>query len=324
LKSSIHFIIQQIPSIFINSTFSQFNKTPKSWNDILLLNDIAEITKNINNLFNTFNSSPFSNITPDSDIYYQNFLNQINIELFGVYDFLNNFPILSHIVKDEAEFYYFMDMNTITLLFQYCWLLVIDTYINIADNRPVLAVINKPNNDPNELNEIDIINTTTDIIYPAFFKKDVAVLISTFINNFKNTNDITNISYENIRDKVNIMKQKEKKNLATKFLGKLSREELRIENELKQFKLGNWSENIHFFRYNKAHETEARKLLDQYIDYDDTPQDTTPLANDNDDENAENPEEYMYGADGDGYDDDEYDPDEYDNEDYSNNDDFDT
>ena len=124
------------------------------------------------------------------------------------------------------------------------------------------------------------------------------------------------MSYDTIRDKVDIMKQKEKKNLATNFLGKLSREELRIENELKQFKLGNWSENIHFFRYNKAHETEARKLLDQYIDTDDT-----PLANEaqGDDVDAE---EYAYGTNRDGYDDDEFDTDEYDNEDYSNNDDF--
>jgi hypothetical protein len=180
-----------------------------------------------------------------------------------------------------------------------------------------------------EMDQIDIMDSTTETIYPAYFKKDVAKLISMYINNYKNSSDITTISYNDIKEKVDIMKQREKKNLATKFLGKLSREELRIENLLKQNKLGNWGENVHFFRYNKAHEQEARKLLDQYIDDEDQP---TPLANgetnetnDNDEDvdDANYADEYGYSNGQDGYNDDDQDMDEYDNEDYSNNDNFD-
>jgi hypothetical protein len=316
LRNSIHFMVQQIPNIYKYSTFSQFNKVPKSWSDTLLTYDIAEISKQINAFFDPFNTLPFSEVGNGADIYYGGFLNQIQTELFGIYEFLCAVPIFSEIPNNEERFYFFMDMNTTTLLFQYCWLLVMDTYIGIVENRTIIAIIDKTGEEGG-LSEIDVVNTNSDTIYPVYFKKDVANLLSTFIDNFKNINDITNMSYDTIRDKVDIMKQKEKKNLATNFLGKLSREELRIENELKQFKLGNWSENIHFFRYNKAHETEARKLLDQYIETDDT-----PLANEAQGDDEGDAEEYAYGTTGDGYDDDEFDPDEYDNEDYSNNDDF--
>jgi hypothetical protein len=318
-------MVHQIPNIFINSSFSQFNKIPKSWNDTLLQTTIADITKNIDAFFNPFNASPFSNSYNEDDNYHKTFLLTIQKELFGLYDFLELFPILSHINNQNQQFYYFIDLNTTTLLFQYCWFLVIDTFFSITENRPVIAFISTKNASNNELEELDLINTNTNTIYPAFFKKDVANLISLFIDNYKNINDITNMSYSTIRDKVDIMHRKEKKNLATNFLGKLNREELRIENELKQNKLGNWSDNVHFFRYNKAYETEASKLLDRYIDYDDEIYQTDTLANtynnDNDNDNVDE-SQYAYGIDGDGYNDDQYDDDEYDNYDYANNDDF--
>ena len=326
LKNSIHFITKQIPNIYIYSTFSQFNKTPESWKNTLLNYDIFEISKNINNYFDIFNSSKFNDINTDindHNLYYKNFLNQINTELFGLYEFLNNFPLLSNIFKEKIEYFFFLDNNTITLLFQYCMLLSIDTYINIVNNTTAILITENDN-------EIEFINSNN--IYENDFKKDVADLLTSFINNFNNINQITNISYNQIKDKVDIMKQKEKKNLATNFLGKLNRNELRIQNDLKKYKLGNWSENIHFFRYNKAHETEARKLLDQYIDYDDydNQQNNYPLAksqNIENDENVENDEyvdenEYSYGIEQ-NFNDDEYDDNEYDNDDNANNDDFD-
>jgi hypothetical protein len=332
LKNSIHFMIQEIPSIYTNSTFSQFNKTPQSWNNIILYNDIVKILKHINDYFDPFNSLSFSNFNEgDNDgenqegMLYKTFLKQIDKELFGLYEFLNKFPILSHTVKDKKQFYNFLDMNTTTLLFQYCWFLVINTFINIVQNKNIILEINSNKSDDiNELHEIDFINIDSDTLYPVYFKKDVANLIYLFINNFKNINDITDLSYKNIIDKVNIMRQKEKKNLATKFLGKLNREELKIENELKNLKLGNWSENIHFFRYNKAHEENARKLLDQYIDYDDLDELTPDYINNGNDDDEYNPDNYSYDINDNGYNDDEYDDNEYDNEDYSNNDNFDS
>jgi hypothetical protein len=261
--------------------------------------------------------------------------------LGGLYDMVNQIPIFSHIIGGDnaVEFFYFLDLNTTKLIFQYCWLLVIDCFISITENRSAIAFIVSNSADNDDFEEIDVLDTDTNSAFPVYFKKDVANLISLFIDNFKNTVDITNQSYISIRDKVDIMRQKEKKNLATNYLGKMNREELSIENELKKLKLGNWSENVHFFRYNKAHEAEASKLLDRYIYYNDEIYQTSPLANvtdsangggaagaddDKDDVDIVDESLYAYGIDGDGYNDDENDDDEYDNDDYANNDNFDS
>jgi len=330
-------MIHEMPSIFLHSTFSQFSKIPKNWNDTLLPSTISELSKNIGAFFDPFNTSPFSDCTNSDTQYYKDFLLNVKTELGGLYDLINLFPIFSHIIggDNSVEFFYFLDLNTTKLLFQYCWLLVIDCFISITENRSAIAFIVANSADNDELEEIDVIDTDTNSAFPVYFKKDVANLISLYIDNFKNMVDITNQSYSNIRDKVDIMRQKEKKNLATNFLGKMNREELSIENELKKLKLGNWSENVHFFRYNKAYEAEASKLLDRYIDYNDEIYQTSPLANVTDDrisgDGADDEDNvivdeslYAYGIDGDGYEDDEYDDDEYDNDDYANNDNFDS
>jgi hypothetical protein len=340
IKSSIHFMIHQIPNIFMFSTFSQFNKTPQHWNKDLLLNDVAEILKNINEFFNTFNSSNFSNTSPEDAPFYHTYLNQVQSELYGLYEFLNKIPIYSFINNDDKNYFFFIDINTIVLIFQYSWLLVIDTFINIVENRPAIVVQNveNMNKDDLELDEIEFNYSNTDNLYEPYFKKDVGLLIISFIQYFKEINDITGKTYNDIREKVDIMKQKEKKNLATNFLGRLNREELRIQNELKQNKLGVWGENKHFFRYNKAHEAKARQLLDQYIDTDTFDKNNDVIDREHDSSNIldmddnhpddnndlDNPDDNGYNITNEGYNDDEFDDNEYDNNDYSNNDDYDT
>jgi len=317
-------MIKEIPTIFQNTTFSQFERSPKHWNSELLQRDVKDIADTVKSFFGSFNASGFSGRDAEEQEIADNYLKHIQTELDGLYEFLLLLPIYSHIEADDIDktnYFFFLDMNTIVYIFQYCWLIVLETYINILKNSSAIIIntITKGNN-KEELEELSFETVDSDSLY-APIKKEVGKLLVLYINTFADIDDnIIGRNYESIIDKVAIMKQGEKKNLATKFLGKLNREELRIENLMKQFKLGNWAENVHFFRYNKQFEDEASKLLNQYQDPDDENYNDDKTRNmDDADDDGDNDEGYG-GTNEYGYNDEENDFDEYDNNEYNDDD----
>jgi hypothetical protein len=71
-------------------------------------------------------------------------------------------------------------------------------------------------------------------------KTRIASLLVDFINNIQKNKTMLDMTYEDISEKIRDSKKREK-DMIIKRLDKLTKEERRVENMMKEFKLGKWN-----------------------------------------------------------------------------------
>jgi len=121
-----------------------------------------------------------------------------------------------------------------------------------------------------DMNEIQI-----NIGQKEELKGRVASLLTTFINIIQKNKTMVDMSYENIMEKIRDSKKREK-DMIIRRLDKLSKEECRVENMMKEFKLGKWNvgEQKGLFKYDvntqerEWNEQREQGVLDIEIQYD--------------------------------------------------------
>jgi hypothetical protein len=208
--------------------------------------------------------------------------------------FLQNLPFFTEIVKnmgDEVEgepirsFYCLFDKDCVYLLHTYCFYSAIYEYIVCANDSDLLrsdvqtikqthrkqirenanvsnsllgesGVINQNlSEQENELNEVEIITGDLDEL-----KKRVASLLLCFLNVEQENKDVIDYTYEQIMQKVKRDKDIEKQGIIER-LGNMSIEERKVENDLKNYRIGRWNvgEQKGLYKYDK-------KTFDREVD----------------------------------------------------------
>ena len=235
-------------------------------------------------------------------------LMEVGRRLSTITMFMENIPFQTEIVKDIEEttqsFHCMFDKQTILRLYTYCFYSIIYEYIVLSNDSDLLIAdiqINKMTrrqdiadesnvtdqlvaevdtvdegmmNAQNNLEEIQI--ETGNLLE---LKERVASLLITFIDVEQENKLALDITYDNLINKVNRSKDKEKQGIIS-YLGNMSIEERKIEDMFKKHKLERWNigQQKGIFQYDKStYDRERNELIEQIF----TDQNEAPIETNN-------------------------------------------
>jgi len=289
IKHAIYDMTHVFPQIILNNM--EYTEIPKHWG--LGENDEEFIKTKVENYMNSLNEFKGDSIISQ-------LLQEIKLRHVDLYLFISNLPIHTPIVKNGTVFYSIFDKKTCYQLIMYIFYSVLLEYIDLANDESILKMdiyemkmerrgqisekrepfsdVFSENESLNEglygsyedMNEIQI-----NIGQKEELKGRVASLLVTFLNIIQKNKTMVDMSYEDISEKVRDSKKREKDMIIRK-LDKLTKEERRVENMMKEFKLGKWNvgEQRGLFIYDvttQDREWEEQKeqgVLDIEIQYD--------------------------------------------------------
>ena len=241
-----------------------------------------------------------------SDKIISRLLMEVGRRLSTIAMFMDNIPIQAEIIKDIDEttqtFHCMFDKQTIIRLYSYCFYSIIYEYIVLSNDTDLLTAdiqINKMTRREeidNEYNVPDQLTTEIDMVDEDMtneqnnleeiqietgnlleLKERVASLIITFVEVEQENKLALDITYDNIINKVNRSKDKEKQGIIS-YLGNMSIEERKIEDMFKKHKLERWNigQQKGIFQYDKStYDRERNEIIDQLItDQSEAPIDT--------------------------------------------------
>jgi hypothetical protein len=284
INNSIQNICKVYPSILLNDV-GFYKKVPKHWG----------FSDKHQGIISKFIEQYYEKIEKfKGDLVLMRLLQEIDIRLTDLPIFLQNLPFFTEIVKDMGDdvetdrirsFYCLFDKNCIYLLYIYCFYSSIYEYIvcaNDADllradvqslkqsHRQKLRELSNPSNFNSggsdnilpDLTDIDMELSEVEIVVGDLeeLKKRVAELLLCFLNVEEENKDVINYSYKEIMQKVKRDKDVEKQGIIER-LGNMSIEERRVENDLKNYRIGRWNvgEQKGLYQYDK-------KTFDREID----------------------------------------------------------
>jgi hypothetical protein len=224
-------------------------------------------------------------------------LQEVGVRLTDLPIFLQHLPFFTEMVKDfgdevEGErvrsFHCLFDKESVYLIFVYCFYSAIYEYIVCANDpdllrsdmqtvkqsrREEIRELSNPSNGllakavamgtrpgdiddfANDMDEIEIITGDLDEL-----KRRVASLLLCFLTVEEENKEVLDYTYEEIMQKVKRDKDVEKQGIIEK-LGQMSIEARRVENDLKNYRIGRWNvgEQKGLYQYDK-------KTFDREID----------------------------------------------------------
>jgi len=294
VNNSIKNICKTYPSILLND-MGFYKKVPKHWGFSDKHNDI--ISKFLETYYEKIEKFK-------GDSVLLRLLQEVDVRLTDLPIFLENLPFFTEMVKDMGDdvegerirsFYCLFDKQTIYLLFSYCFYSAIYEYIVCANDVDLLradvqtmkqnhrekirddanpsnlmsGLRNEGEDDDDVLDEVEIITGDLDEL-----KKRVASLLLCFLNVEQENKDVLDYSYEQVMQKVKRDKDIEKQGIIER-LGNMSIEERRVENDLKNYKIGRWNvgEQKGLYQYDKAtFDREIDEMLAQgeQLEFEDT------------------------------------------------------
>ena len=264
-KNSIYTNTQVLPNMILNSV--DYRRVHKHWglaDDHLA--DIASFIEKYTEEFQKYKSNP---------VLTRYLLNTkswaIDLNLF-----IQHLPIRASIVKDGTTFYSLFDKRTILMLLMYSWYSVIYEFIESADDPDLLKmdIVESKNvrrariiqqNDESELvgasatvdsetaeqeDELLAVEISTGDIREL--KDTVCSLLLDFIRKDMKNKKTVDLPYSQIARRVKRTKEQEKKSI-TDFLQNMEKDERKIEDMLKKFKMGRWNLGMQkgVFQYDK-------------------------------------------------------------------------
>ena len=280
IKNVIHSISSIYPTVIFNNIKDY--KVPKHWG--LSPNDNLKVMNIIEKYYESIDK-----FKGDSTIL--RLLQEITITLENVQLFSNNIPVISPIIKDDKEFYSIFDKNTIISLYIYLFYSTLNEFIEMSDDNDLINadievnkqvrrnIIKDKSNEAtyisayedeldedyadldNDMEEIDI-----KITDPTEFKERICKLLVAFLEIEEKNKKAINFTYENIVNHTRRFKNKEKKSI-TDFLGKMSKEDRKIEENMKKFKIGRWNVGMQkgLFQYDNATNQRETNDLVNYL-----------------------------------------------------------
>jgi hypothetical protein len=230
------------------------------------------------------------------------YLKEINTKLIDLHVFIQVLPIQSEIKKtlknekDEdvvVSFHSLFNEHTYYELMKYCFYRMLFEFIASTDDvellrseirsvKKIRAMKNNSLTDPvnfisservdaseiveqlaSELEENEVVSDTQDVL-----KSRISSLLYTFLEIEMENKDTINQDYASIMKKINRSREREKKSIID-YLGNMSKEERKVEELFKTYKLGRWNvgQQKGLVQYDKeTYERERNDLLSQLHD----------------------------------------------------------
>ena len=198
-------------------------------------------------------------------------LNNIQIVTKNIYLVMKNIPCFSSVIKNQTKYYSIFNKDVTKLIFEFSMLEVYKHFIKLSegleiDLRPV------PSSEQTmitnvQLEDADIGNITELEIVQGerlHVQQEVAALLIDITNIFISTKKTLNYGYDDIMNRVNRAKEREKDEVTTR-LKELTDEEREIDTLFKNHKLGTWSKGLQkgLTQYVKGTYDEERDALDK-------------------------------------------------------------
>ena len=219
-------------------------------------------------------------------------LMEVSTRLIELNVFTQNIPIITPIKKAGVTFHSLFDKKTIYALLQYCFFSVLCEYIfatddvnllridiedskkyrrqKIDESKKVASTLSAQYEDLNEEfqdEEDDLEEQQIKVGNTQDLKERVCQLLLGFLDIEETNKKAINFSYSEISHYVGRSREKEKRSII-KYLGDMSLEQRRVEDNLKRFKLEKWNVGMQkgLFQYDKAtNERESRDLVVQLM-----------------------------------------------------------
>jgi len=280
IKNVIHSISSIYPIVILNN--AKDYKVPKHWG--LSLND----TDKVKNIIETY----YKNIDKfKGDVTMVKLLQEISNTLVNIQLMANNIPVISPITKEEKEYYSIFDRNTIISLYIYLFYSILNEFVEMSDdsdlinadiqvNKSIRRSTIKENQDmssyvtgyPEQLDEnyeelqSEMQEININVTDPIEFKERVCKLLIAFLEIEISNKEAINFTYQNIIQHVRHFKNLEKKSI-TDYLGKMTKEDRKVENTMKKFKIGRWNVGMQkgLFKYDAATNERETKDLMSYL-----------------------------------------------------------
>ena len=291
IQNAVYSFTKVYPNVLLNED-GFYKNVPKHW-------DISNFhSQDITN-FITKNYAKIEAFKKDNVL--MQLLQHVNVCLLDIHLFVKNIPVYTEIVKTSGDnttplhFYSLFDKETTFMLHNYCLYSCLYEYIISSDDNDLLRTnvqsikANQRRNiaenaDPanrlisqiaeenatataDDLDE-DLQEIQINLGNKAELKNRVCSLLFAFIDVEIENKQAVNFTYKEIKDRVTRSKDKEKKNIIRNF-GNMDIEERRVENMLKNFRIGRWNvgQQKGLVSYDKGtYERERRELMMDMLD----------------------------------------------------------
>jgi hypothetical protein len=197
--------------------------------------------------------------------------------------FVRHLPIFEAIVKDGQTFHSLFTRETVHLLLKYSWYSVLYEYVIGTDEAEVIQVdrqevvrqrreravmtevFGQESDNDSDTEDSPLMEVQIELGDVRKVKDEVGGLLVMMLNHDIDTKAATNLSYDDIRFKTQRKRDKEKAQITGAF-ERMERDERKVEDMLKQFKIGRWNVGQQKGLFTYSSETYARqKELHQYL-----------------------------------------------------------
>jgi len=256
MQNAVQFMSKVYPTILLNG--AEFNTVPAHWG----FSKKDPTYKKIQ----TFIEKHYADISKfKNDKIMNRLLQEVMGELVNLNLFTQNIPVITPIQKSGHVFSSLFDKKTTFLIFSYCFYSVINTYVEMSGDIELLHADleevkqdrrgqNKLKNDAAaqlsaqlieldiglEESEADLQEYVVQVGDSEELKMRLAELLLGYLNIEEKNKKAINFSYDQIIVQVRRSREKEKKSIVEE-LGRLSKEERKVEDMLKNFKIGRWN-----------------------------------------------------------------------------------
>lgn len=260
-KNSVYTTTQVLPNIILNSV--DYKRVHKHWG--LADDHLADVAAFIQQSTEEFQKYKGNKVLTRYLLNTKTWAVDLNL-------FIQHLPVRASMIKDGATFYSLFDQRTMLMLFMYVWYSVIYEFIETADDPDLLkmdVVASKEvrresivaQNDASELmgvnsetaeEEDDLLAVEISTGDIRELKDTVCSLLLDFIRKDMKNKKSMDLPYSQIARRVKRTKEQEKKSI-TDFLQNMEKDERKIEDMLKKFKMGRWNVGMQkgVFQYDK-------------------------------------------------------------------------
>lgn len=278
LQNVIHHFSKLYPNIILNS--SEFYHVPKHWK--LSFKDNEKLKTILENHYLNLN-----NFKEDKTI--TRLLTEIQYKLKDINMFAQNIPVY----QDASSHTVLLDKDGSFYLLIYCFFSVVYEYIECGNdddlihtdieemksskratkerNRDVAQnfYAESQENVSEEVGEVEMddYEVQINIGNKEELQERICMLLFAYLDIEHKNNLVIKFSYDDIMKKANRSKLKEKTSFV-EYLGKMMKDERKVEIELKKNKLGIWNRGQQkgLFKYDKnTNERETEEMMKQYI-----------------------------------------------------------
>ena len=226
IKNSIDLIVNVFPSMIINQNNISITP-PIYWK--LTESHVSDIKTSVNEFY-----KPIEKYYGND--YVSRSLQEINKKNKDIFLLSQNTPITSSIKMGDKELFNVFDKRTITLLYEFYFLSVLNEYVLLMDDTTIINDI--LNND--NLGELSLFTSSEFAFIEPNFNKlntDIARLVFSYLTIMSKSKKVVNVSYTYIQDKVFKSREAEKYDFTDK-LRDMTDEERTVDTILKIYKLG--------------------------------------------------------------------------------------